>query len=392
MKRLRAKVEPTLRAPVVLWREVFTRPAVVVLVASLVLLATIGLVILASLSWGVADAGARAVLVRQLASLGVGLFAAIVVANIDYRFWKTINPILVVVTLGALAAVLFFSAPIRGIRAWVTIGGATIQVSEFAKFSFIVFLAQYASRWTRHLKRLNHLLVTLVGAAAYLLLILFEPDFGTTALLMFVWASFVFSIGLGRRQLMVLLLSACVLGTVLWVGVLRPYQKQRVFTFLNPTRDPQGSGYNVRQSLAAIGSGGVFGLGVAQGSQSQLRFLPESQSDFIFSVIGETFGLVGLVLVYGLWSAVFVSLLFLLPRLVEDFAAFFTLAFTILLFWEVIIPMAIALALFPVTGLALPLMSAGGSSLVAHLMMIGVVFNILKNTPLRIRDEVTVLG
>ncbi len=391
-RRARVAVMPTVRSPVVLWREVFSRPETIVFVAAVTLLILIGLLVFASLLFGSAGASQREVFLRQLGALGTGVVLAVLLANLDYRFWKSVHPILFAATTMLLLAVLVFGVPIRGIRAWFMVGGMTLQVSEVAKFSFVVFLAQYASRWTRHVRELRHLLATLLGTVTFSLLIFFQPDFGTAALFVFVWISFLLAMGLGRRELAVMGFATAVVAATLWFGVFRPYQKERILTFLDPIRDPQGSGYNIRQSLTAIGSGGMFGLGFAQGPQSQLRFLPEAQSDFLFAVVGETFGLVGMTMVYVLWVAVLGSLLYLLPRLVEEFAAFFTLALILLLFWEAIIPMAIALSLFPVTGLALPLMSAGGSSLVVHLGMIGVLMNILKNAPLRVREEAVVFG
>jgi rod shape determining protein RodA len=392
MARLRFPVLPTLHSPVVTWGDVFSRSPVLLFTVSLVLILAIGLASLTSLTFGAAPADARAILERQLGALAVGFILAVVCAHVDYRIWRSAHWVLFFATIAFLFALLFFAPLVRGSRAWLFFGGVSVQGSEVAKFAFLVFLASYAARWTRELRKLKHLLMSLLGATAVVMLIFFEPDIGGAALYILLWVSFMLAIGLDRRQLFILALSAIALAAVLWFALLAPYQQERVRTFLHPGADPQGSGYNLRQSLAAIGSAGWFGRGFAGGSQSQLRYLPESQSDFLFAVVAENFGFVGVLLLLMLWMGVLGSLLFLFPQFVDDFAAFFCLAFSLLLFWEAVIPIAISLGLLPVTGLTLPFMGAGGSSLVIHLALVGVLFNIMKNTPRRLRVAAVDMG
>ncbi len=387
MPRLRTPVLPSLSAPIVTWGDVFRRGVVLVITVAITLLVLFGLVSLGSLTFGITGAFARTVFYRQVFALVIGFCALLLFSHIDYRILRTLQQPLLVFTVLMLTLLLFFGVSIHGSRAWVVIGGVSIQVSELAKFSFLISLAGYAARWTRQLKKISHLLVSLLGTAVFVVLIFFEPDFGTAAVYVLVWVSFILALGIERRQLAPLALAFGGLAMFLWIFVLVPYQKERIHTFLNPGRDPLGAGYNLQQSLVAIGSGGLWGRGFAQGSQSQFAYLPEAQSDFVFSVVGETFGFVGISIVLVLWVCLLASLLFLTLRLIDEFAAFFTLGFALLLFWEVTLPIAIALSFLPVTGLALPFMSAGGTSLVVHLAMLGTLLNILKTAPLRVRED-----
>ncbi len=203
-------------------------------------------------------------------------------------------------------------------------------------------------------------------------LVLFQPDLGSALLLLGMWGAVVLFAGIKKRYLLALAVCAAAAGWLAWTVLFADYQRARILTFLDPSTDPLGQGYNVTQAIIAVGSGGLFGRGLGFGSQSQLKFLPESQTDFIFAVIAEELGFIGVSLVIGAFFMLFFRLERLAARTEDDFTSFLLLAIGSVLFLQFCVNAGMNLGLLPVTGVGLPLVSYGGSSLIFTLLMLGV--------------------
>jgi rod shape determining protein RodA len=247
-----------------------------------------------------------------------------------------------------------------------------------AKFTAVIATAAFVARRARTLNRLSNLVGSTVLAGATIGLVLLQPDAGSAAILGFVWLGTLLVIGIKRRYLVGMFVAAALASLVAWQFVLAPYQKERLSTFFVSSERASAQGYNVRQAIIAVGSGGLFGRGPGSGSQSQLRFLPEASTDFVVAVIGEELGFVGLSLLFGLFFLLGVRLWLWLARCRDDFASFVLLGTVLLFAVELFMNAGMAVGLFPVVGIPLPLVSAGGSSLVAHLALLGVAQSVVR--------------
>lgn len=353
------------------------------LLLALFFLLGVSLLVLAGI--GVRD-GAYRLFVRQSLWILVGACAFIGASMIDYRTIRGARGTIFWLYLGGaflLGTVLLLGSQIRGATSWFRIGLVGFEPVELIKIIFIIVLAQYFS--LRHVEsyRVVHIAVSLLYAGVYALLILLQPDMGSALVLMGVWLGVVLISGMMLKHFLLLLVGLAILGMVGWGFYFAPYQKQRILTFLSPAYDPQGTGYNVRQALVAIGTGGMWGKGVAGGSQVQLYFLPESETDFIFAAIGEYFGIAGMV---GVISAIGYILFwhFSVARAARNnFARLVAMGVFFLIFIQSSIHIGMNLGLLPVTGITLPLVSYGGSSILSTLLGIGVVQGIA------IRDRLT---
>ncbi len=278
---------------------------------------------------------------------------------------------LYLLSLLLLAGVLVAGREVNGARAWFELGPLRFQPSEFAKLALIPMLARVLER--RSLDRLSGYAVPLLVALPPIALTLVEPDLGGAAVMAALAAGMFFARGLPWRHLLFAGLAALLLvPTAVWPH-LRPHQKERILTVLNPTRDPLGSGFQVLQSMIAIGSGGVLGKGYGQGTQTQLGFVPFRHTDFIFSVVAEEMGLVGalgLLLAYAALFWRFLALALDLPFLADRLAVAGVFAW---IAFQVLINVGVTLGVAPVTGITLPFVSYGGTSLVTLWLAVGLV-------------------
>jgi rod shape determining protein RodA len=208
-------------------------------------------------------------------------------------------------------------------------------------------------------------------------LIMLQPDLGSAAIIGGIWFAMLFVTRTKKRYIAFILGSGLLAIIMGWLFLFAPYQKDRLLNFVHPERDPLGGGYNVTQSIIAIGSGKLFGRGLGFGSQSQLSFLPEAQTDFIFSVIGEELGFVGIIVVLTLYFLVLWRLVLIASRANDDFTAYFVVGVALLFFIQVLVNVGAAIGVLPVTGVTLPFLSYGGSSLLMNLLLIGVVESVV---------------
>lgn len=315
--------------------------------------------------------GDEAYMQRQLVAFGIGSIGMLAIAFANYRLIKNTAIPLYVFSCVLLLAVLLFGEKVRGTRGWFMVGDVGFQPAEFAKIALIIMLARYFSLWTKQNARLRPLFVSMLITAVPGTLVLLQPDFGSALILFALWLSMVLARGIPRRYAICLAVAAIALLFVSWMYLFQDYQKERVLSFLSPGRDSGGAGYNVRQALIAIGSGQLFGQGVGEGSQSQLRFLPEAQTDFIFAVIAEEMGFVGVVALLLFWLLLFERLTRTLRASRDDFSLFTVFGVIVVFFVQLAVTVGGNLGLLPITGLVLPFVSYGGSALVMFFLMIG---------------------
>jgi rod shape determining protein RodA len=310
---------------------------------------------------------------KQLVFGALGFLTLLIVGLSNYSFWRVYARTLQAVSLLALIAVLFFGSVINGTKGWFVLFGLGIQPVELAKIVLIVLLARFFSNRLQQFRAIKHIIVSFLITLSFVGLVMFQPDFGSALVLLGIWFCLLVLTGLERKHYLMLLVGIVFVASISWSFFLADYQQQRIKVFLQPTADPMGRGYNVSQAIIAIGSGGVFGRGLGFGSQSQLRFIPESQTDFLFAVIAEELGLFGVVLVLGLFAIIFYRLVVIARRASDDFGLFLVLGITILFFLHVFINIGMNMGIMPVTGISLPFLSYGGSFLLVCFLLLGIV-------------------
>lgn len=314
---------------------------------------------------------------RQLIVFTVGFLVLLVMVVLDYRVFHSFSFILYLLGGFLLLLVLIFGARIKGSTAWFSFYGQTFQPVEVAKITLIIFLSKYFSDHYNEMYNLRRIITSALIILPYLAMVLVQPDFGSAIILLIIWLGLLF-LNKTRRSHLVLILAVFVLIAVIsWFFVLQDYQQERIITFFNPGRDPLGSGYNPLQSIIAVGSGQLFGRGLGLGPQSQLNFLPVAEKDFIFAVIAEELGFVGSCLVILFFVFLFWRLIKSLREANTNFSLFLLAGIVISLFSQVFINISMNIGLLPITGIPLPFLSYGGSSLVSSLFMIGLAESII---------------
>jgi len=307
----------------------------------------------------------------------IGVVVFFVTIRLGYRFFLNISYTFYVITIGLLLWVLFFTDARSGANRWISIGPFALQPSEFAKMATVLMLANFlAGRHpgSKHFKNLV-LAALFVGLPAFL--ILKQPDLGSCLVFFPILVAALFLWGVKIRYLFVFFISGAVSLPFLW-HMLKPYQQKRLLVFLNPSIDPIGASYTAIQSKIAVGSGGLFGKGWLQGTQTQLDFVPEHHTDFIFTVIAEEFGFIGALFIIVLF-ALLIAYSFQIMRHTTDHRAKL-LAIGVIGFFsfQVILNIAMTIGLAPITGITLPFLSYGGSSLIATFFAFGLLSSIYR--------------
>jgi cell division protein FtsW len=307
------------------------------------------------------------------ASFGIALLS--LVMRVDYRTYRNDTLIwTLVAVVGVLLVAVLFSRPVNGTRRWFGIAGFGIQPSELAKIAAILFTALILERRMHRINELGYSLLPIALVVGGMTgLILLQPDFGTAVALLAVTGVMIFAAGLSYRYLIgsaLLLLPA--LYVILWQA---PYRRRRLLAFLDPWADPLGDGFQIIQSLIAVGTGGVFGKGLMAGVQ-KLFYLPEPFTDFIYAVIAEELGLVGATIVVLCFSVIAWRGLRAALRAPDLFGAFLALGLTMMLVLQAMVNISVVLGLMPTKGIPMPLVSFGGSSLLINLLGVGVLLNV----------------
>lgn len=343
-----------------------------VLLALALAIAAVGIAELYSTTAQTALAGQ---LKRQVSWVLLGLFISVALSRVDYHLVLEQVPWLYGLTVLGLGALLVFGRPIAGTKRWVPIGGLTFQVSEIAKLVIILTVAAYfAERQGKYVTWKDFVkLGTLVGLPA--VLVALEPDLGSALTFFPVVAAGFFLAGVRARHLAVLALLGALMLPVGW-HLLKPYQRERLTSYVHPSKDTQGSSYQGIQSRIAIGSGGFWGKGIRNGTQSRLGFVPVSHADFIFAAFAEEQGFVGTLLVLLLYLALLLRLLDGAQTAGDRAGAFLLVGFAAVLFFQVAVNIGMMIGFFPITGIPLPLMSHGGSSALFTFLGLGLAMSV----------------
>jgi rod shape determining protein RodA len=333
--------------------------------------------------WNLASASRSAhapVWISQAVFMGVGVAVALAVTLFDYRWFQRAAWGLYGVLVVLLAGVLWKGRVIMGARRWFSVGPVSFQPSELAKIAVILVLARwFAADAERSPPRAPYGLRGLVAPVALVLLpfalILKEPDLGTGLIVVAIGVTVILSAGVRWKAIAVAVVVVAVGATAAWPH-LKPYQRKRVETFFNPEGDARGAGYHAVQSMIAVGSGQGFGKGWGQGTQTLLSFLPEQHTDFIFSVWAEEHGFVGCLLLLALYYALVAAGLGIAGNARDPFGRFVALGATAMIFWHAFVNMGMVIGILPVVGVTLPLMSYGGSSVVAVFVAVGLLASV----------------
>jgi rod shape determining protein RodA len=346
------------------------------LLALVLLIVALGLVNLYSAGYNRTPEGATPMYLKQMYWLVVGLSLMFFTLFYDYRHYEKAAYPFFIITIILLIGVMAAGKMVSGSRRWLVLGPVTFQPSEFAKLAIILVLARYFHRRPQTAPlTLKDLLLPLLIALIPALIIVKQPDLGSGLLVLAVAAAIILFAGVHWRTLLIGGLSLMLAAPAAW-PFLKDYQKQRLLTFLDPEKDPLGAGYHIIQSKIAVGSGQFWGKGFLQGTQSQLYFLPEQHTDFVFSVFAEEWGFAGSALLLLCYTGLILWGLQIARTCKDRFGQFLAVGVTALIFWQVFINLCMVTGLLPVVGIPLPLLSYGGSSLVTTMLALGILLNI----------------
>jgi len=311
-----------------------------------------------------------------------GLFSIMNIAiaalflNFDYRGLQQYGKKLYIFNLVMLLAVMLFGHAALGAQRWIQIGPISIQPSEFSKLIMIICMASVLEAKMGDLNRLRDLIPVAAYIGLPFVLVLKQPDLGTSLVFMAIFFGMVIACGMPWKYLIGTILAGVASFPLLWNFVLKDYQKMRLSVFIDPNVDPLGSGYHIIQSKIAIGSGLLFGKGLFEGTQSQLNFLPENHTDFIFAVVGEEFGFVGAVILLLLYLIVFWRGIKIAKEAGDMFGRLLAVGITSMLAFHVLVNVGMTTGIMPVTGIPLPLMSYGVSALTTNILAIAILLNV----------------
>ena len=314
---------------------------------------------------------------RQLAFAIAGYVGLFALAFFDYRKLKNASWVVYLGVVLSLISVWLFGETIQGSTRWFDVGFFLIQPSEFAKLGMVIVMAKFLDRNLERIKDFRYVAMFAIYAGIPAVLIFIEPDLGSSIVIFLIWLGMLLASNVNKRHLMILFAAFLVAASLSWFFVLQDYQKDRIHTFFNPESDPLGTGYNVIQSEIAVGSGEITGRGVGRGYQSQLNFLPARQTDFIFAAIAEELGFLGSMFVLGMFGVIFYRLVQATKHARDNFGMYLSLGVLIMFLSQMVINIGMNIKLAPVTGIPLPFVSCGGSSLLTSLFALGLVQSII---------------
>ena len=344
-----------------------------------------GLVVIRSATM-LADQPVSAQLLTQARYTVIGLVAMVVLSLVDYRVVGALAPLIYAGTLGLLVLVLVAGNTVFGAQRWIDVGPIAFQPSELAKFAVLIALARYlGEKSAKEARAPRTLAISLLIVALPVALVYRQPDLGTALVLMAIWFGVAFAAG---APLVVLggLLSVPFVGFPLVWRLLKDYMRRRLMTFLQPDKDPLGEGYNIIQARISVGAGGPWGRGLGNGTQTQLNFLRVQHTDFIFAVLGEELGFAGAVAMLALFAALFWRCLRVARYSRDAFGRLLATGVTTMLLFQVFVNIGMNIGLLPVTGIPLPFISFGGSSLISIFMCLGLLQSVLIHAQARRYD------
>ncbi|HHU69106.1 MAG TPA: rod shape-determining protein RodA [Thermoanaerobacterales bacterium] len=341
-----------------------------------VIISCIGIIIISSATNSTsAEAKDYYYVKMQLMWFAVGLAAMLVAISIDYRVIGKYVNIIYVINIIFLLVVFFAGKSAKGATRWIMIGPFRFQPSEFAKIATILTLAKYIEKKEGNINDIKELLLALLYVGFPIILIMKQPDLGSSMVLLAIFFVMMFAGGANIKLLSGLILSGVLLAPIAWFS-LEGFQKKRILVFLNPNMDPLGAGYHVIQSKIAVGSGGLLGKGLYRGTQNQLQFLPEQHTDFIFSVLGEELGFIGGILLLVLYLFLILRMLNIASKSKDLYGMLIIVGVITMFTFHIFINIGMTIGIMPITGLPLPFMSYGGSSFITNMIAVGLVLNV----------------
>lgn len=348
-----------------------------ILFGAAILLVLMGFIVIYSTSFKATSLASSSDVLHQVVFAIIGLVALFVLARTDYRTWSKLSWWLYGGVVAALLVVLIFAHPVLGAKRWIDFGFFQFQPSEFMKLALIIVLAKLYSQNYDQLEHPKFLLISLGYLIVPVALIFRQPDLGSTLVLCVIWLVMTL-VSRVRKLYLGLMAVAGIAALPLVYTLLKPFQKARLDTFLDPTADPLHTGYNVVQSTITVGSGQIFGRGLAAGSQTQLNFLPSlaQHTDFIFATLSEKMGFIGSGLLIVLFAVLLLRGLLIAYRAQDRFGMFMATGIVAMLLFHFFVNVGMNMGIAPVTGIPLPLVSYGGTSLIVALMSIGLLESI----------------
>ena len=342
----------------------------------LLLLAAASILNLYSATFPIREQGGGEVFIRHLYWYGLGFGIFFLMTTFNYLHLERLAYPAYVISVGLLVLVLFIGKVTSGSQRWLNLGPVGFQPSELVKITLVLALAKFfGDKKEPTGYRLRDLWIPFALIVVPFILIVKEPDLGTALLLVLVGASVIFLAQIHWKSMLILILWMMLLAPFVWCH-LKPYQQQRILTFLNPNMDPLGAGYHINQSKIAIGSGMLWGKGFLQGTQTRLHFLPEQHTDFAFSVWAEEWGFMGSTFLLALYFLIILWGIYMARNSKDKFGSMLAIGITSVIFWQVIINVGMVTGLLPVVGIPLVLFSYGGSSLVSTMGALGILMNI----------------
>lgn len=342
------------------------------LLAASTLLVVLGLIVLYSLGIKAKAVSNQLDTTRQIVYALIGLLLMVVAARNDYKILKSYSGALYVIMIVLLLAVEFLGVTRLGATRWISIGPFQFQPSEVSKLILIIVLAKFYSQNYDFSNQFRVLVKSLAYSLPAIFLVLVQPDLGTAIVLGSIWFVMTLATRVDKKYMIGLILLLLVTMPLTY-PFLKDYQKQRVSTFLQPTADPSGTGYNVKQAIIAVGSGGISGQGLGGGAQSQGNFLPSSPTDFIFAVLAEKLGFVGALVAILLFVTVIIRMIIDASMAQDRFGSLLCVGIATMFVVHVFVNIGMNLGIMPVTGIPLPFISAGGTSLMVSLFAVGIV-------------------
>jgi rod shape determining protein RodA len=314
---------------------------------------------------------------KHIISSLIAVSVMLILANLDYRLIKSSVKIFYFLTVGLLCLVLLLGATIKGASSWFLLGGFAFQPTELAKIISILVLAKYLEKYHRDLYTLKYIFYSVVPVGLIVGLVLLQPDFGSAMIILSVWVAMILLSGIQWKHFLVFLLTGVMVSLGLWQFVFKDYQKDRILTFLSPYEDPLGRGYNTVQALEAVKNGGIFGTGL--GSAEQISYLPEIQTDFIFAGFSQAWGFVGVSVYFVIILGILWRLMVIAKQTNDYFSKVLVFGAGSVFFIQIAINVGMNLGLLPITGIPLPFMSYGGSSMLIFGIIFGLVLSVAKH-------------
>lgn len=303
-----------------------------------------------------------------------GFLIYFLISQFDYRSIKNFISPLYIISIIFLVLVVILGVETRGVLRWIPLGIIHIQPSEFAKPALILLLAQF---WAKNYPTWGNILKSLLWTLPLVLLIFRQPDLGSTLTILAIWFVMLFASGISIKKMLVIGLMVLFVLPTSWL-FLHDYQRQRFVGFLDPGSDPLGKGYNLIQSQIAVGSGQIFGRGLGRGTQSRLQFLPEFRTDFIFAAIAEELGFIGSFMILSIYLFLLIYCLKVAGGTFDRFGFLIIFGVSAMILFQAFVNIGMNIGLVPITGITLPLISYGGSSLLATLLSLGLVASVAK--------------